>query len=61
MTNTNTTITLTGEQIALLLQILDEQLVARNIEGSERALAFGVLAILEDAENFICDYESRLG
>jgi len=51
MTNTNTTITLTPEQLALLLQILDEQLSARNIEGSERALAFGVLAILEHAEN----------
>jgi len=57
MTNTNTTITLNAEQIALLLQILDEQLVARNIEGSERALAFGVLAILEDAENCICHWK----
>ena len=61
MTNTNTTITLNAEQIALLLQILDEQLVARSIEGSDRRLAFGVFAILEQAENFLCDYESRLG
>ena len=53
MTNTNTTITLTAEQIALLLQILDEQLSTRSIEGSERALAFGVLAILEQAENAV--------
>ena len=49
----NTTITLNAEQIALLLQILDEQLAAGNIEGSEKALGFGVLAILEDAENEI--------
>jgi len=56
----NTDITLTAEQIALLLQILDEQLVARNIEGSDRALAFGVVAILEDAENLLCDIENRM-
>jgi hypothetical protein len=55
-----TDITLTAEQIALLLQILDEQLVARNIEGSDRALAFGVVAILEDAENLLCDIENRM-
>jgi hypothetical protein len=57
----NTTITLNAEQIALLLQILDAQLAAGNIEGSEKALGFGVLEILEDAENFLCDAESRLG
>ena len=49
----NTTITLNAEQIALLLQILDEQLAAGNVEGSEKALGLGVLAILEDAENEI--------
>ena len=46
-----TTIALTAEQIALLLQILDEKLTLGEIEGSERPLAFGVLAILEEAEN----------
>jgi len=46
-----TTIELTAEQIALLLQILDEQLALGEIEDSERPLAFGVLSILEYAEN----------
>ena len=46
-----TTVKLTAEQIALLLQILDEQLSTGNIESSEKALAFGTLAILEEAEN----------
>ena len=45
-----TTVKLTAEQIALLLQILDEQLSTGNVEASERPLAFGVLAILEEAE-----------
>ena len=46
-----TTVKLTAEQIALLLQILDEKLSLGEIEGSERPLAFGVLTILEEAEN----------
>jgi hypothetical protein len=46
-----TTVKLTAEQIALLLQILDEQLSTGKIEGSERPIAFGALAILEEAEN----------
>ena len=46
-----TTIALTAEQIALLLQILDEKLSLGEIESSERPLAFGVLAILEETEN----------
>ena len=46
-----TTIKLSAEQIALLLQILDEKLSIGEIEDSERPLAFGVLAILEEAEN----------
>ena len=56
----NTTITLDAAQIALLLQILDEQLAAGNVEESEKALGFGVLAILEDAENLLCDIENRI-
>ncbi len=46
-----TTVKLTAEQIALLLQILDEKLSLGDIEGSERPIAFGALAILEEAEN----------
>ena len=42
---------LTAEQIALLLQILDEKLSLGEIEGSERPIAFGALAALEEAEN----------
>ncbi len=47
------TIKLSAEQIALLLQILDEKLSLGEIESSERPLAFGVLAILEEAENAV--------
>ena len=54
-----TTIELTAEQTSLLLQILDEQLSSGNVETSERPLAFGVLAILEEAENLLCDIENR--
>ena len=55
-----TTVKLTAEQIALLLQILDEQLSTGKIEGSERPIAFGALAILEEAENLLCDIENRI-
>ena len=51
---------LNAQQIALLLQMLDEQLCAKNIEDSERPLAFEVLAVLEESENFICDLENRI-
>jgi hypothetical protein len=54
-----TTIELTAEQTSLLLQILDEKLSSGEIEGSERPLAFGVLAILEEAENLLYDIENR--
>ena len=46
-----TTIKLTEKQVALLLQILDEQISVGNIDPSDKALAFGTLAILEEAEN----------
>ena len=46
-----TTITLTAEQLALLLQVFDEQLSIGTIEPSEVAIAEEVLAILEEAEN----------
>ena len=46
-------IKLTEKQVALLLQILDEQISVGNIEASEQALASGVLEILETAENKI--------
>ncbi len=46
-----TTVKLTAEQIAMLLQILDEKLSLGEIEGSERPIAFGALAALEEAEN----------
>ena len=46
-------IKLTEKQVALLLQILDEQISVGNIEASEQALASEVLEILETAENKI--------
>ena len=46
-------VNLTAEQIALLLQILDEKLTLGEIEASDKALAFGTLAILEEAENAV--------
>ena len=48
-----TTITLTEKQVALLLQILDEQIFIGNIDPSEQDLASDVLEILETAENKI--------
>jgi hypothetical protein len=57
----NTPITLTAEQISLLLQVLSEQVSQFRIEPSEQNLADEVIEILEDAENFLCDAESRLG
>jgi hypothetical protein len=48
-----TTIKLTEKQVALLLQILDEQISVGNIEASDKALASEVLEILETAENKI--------
>jgi hypothetical protein len=48
-----TTIKLTEKQVALLLQILDEQISVGNIEASDKALADEVLEILETAENKI--------
>ena len=48
-----TTIKLTEKQVALLLQVLDEQISVGNIEASEQALASEVLDILETAENKI--------
>ena len=53
---TNTTITLSAEQISLLLQVLSES----QIHPRERDLAEEVIEILEDAENFLCDLESRM-
>jgi hypothetical protein len=49
----NTTIKLTAEQVALLLQILSERISVGNIEPSEQDLAEEVLDILEDADNKI--------
>ena len=46
-------IKLTEKQVALLLQILDEQISVGNIEPSEKDLADEVLDILETAENKI--------
>jgi hypothetical protein len=46
-------IKLTEKQVALLLQILDEQISIGNIEASDKALASEVLEILETAENKI--------
>jgi hypothetical protein len=48
-----TTITLTEKQVALLLQILDEQISVGNIDPSDKDLASDVLEILETAENKI--------
>jgi hypothetical protein len=48
-----TTIKLTEKQVALLLQILDEQISVGNIDPSDKALASEVLDILETAENKI--------
>jgi DNA-binding Xre family transcriptional regulator len=48
-----TSIKLTEKQLALLLQVLDEQISVGNIEASEQALASEVLDILETAENKI--------
>ena len=48
-----TSIKLTAQQVALLLQILDEQISVGNIEPSEKDLADEVLEILETAENKI--------
>jgi hypothetical protein len=45
------TIKLTTEQLALLLQVFDEQLSVGTIEPSEVAIAEEVLEILETAEN----------
>ena len=46
-------IKLSEKQVALLLQILDEQISVGNIDPSEQALASEVLEILETAENKI--------
>jgi hypothetical protein len=48
-----TTITLTEKQVALLLQVLDEQISVGNIDPSDKDLADEVLDILETAENKI--------
>jgi hypothetical protein len=48
-----TSIKLTEKQVALLLQILDEQISIGNIDPSDKALADEVLEILETAENKI--------
>jgi len=48
-----TTIKLTEKQLALLLQILDEQISVGNIDPSDKALASEVLEILETTENKI--------
>ena len=48
-----TTIKLTEKQVALLLQILDEQISVGNIDPSDKDLASDVLEILETAENKI--------
>lgn len=48
-----TTITLTAEQVSLLLQVLSEQVSQLRIEPSEHDLAAEVLDILEDADNKI--------
>ena len=46
-------IKLTEKQVALLLQVLDEQISVGNIDPSDQALASEVLEILETAENKI--------
>ena len=48
-----TSIKLTAQQVALLLQILDEQISVGNIDPSDKVLADEVLEILETAENKI--------
>ena len=48
-----TSIKLTEKQLALLLQVLDEQISVGNIDPSDQALASEVLDILETAENKI--------
>ena len=48
-----TSIKLTEKQVALLLQILDEQISVGNIDPSDKVLADEVLDILETAENKI--------
>jgi hypothetical protein len=45
------TITLTAEQIGIILQTFTEQIVEGRIDPSDKELANEVLAILEDAEN----------
>ena len=46
-------IKLTEKQVALLLQVLDEQISVGNINPSDKVLADEVLEILETAENKI--------
>ena len=46
-------IKLTEKQVALLLQILDEQISVGNIDPSDKDSASEVLEILETAENKI--------
>ena len=46
-------IKLSEKQVALLLQVLDEQISVGNIDPSDKALASEVLEILETAENKI--------
>ena len=46
-------IKLTEKQVALLLQVLDEQISVGNIDPSDKDLASEVLEILETAENKI--------
>jgi hypothetical protein len=46
-------IKLTEKQVALLLQVLDEQISIGNIDPSDKDLASEVLEILETAENKI--------
>ncbi len=48
-----TSIKLTEKQVALLLQILDEQISVGNIDPSDKVLADEILEILETAENKI--------
>ena len=47
------TIKLSEKQVALLLQVLDEQISVGNIDPSDQASASEVLEILETAENKI--------
>ena len=47
------TITLTAEQIGIILQTFHEQIVEGRVDPSDRELADEVLDILEDAENRI--------